>query len=217
MAKLPVVLLWEMRIENNHFIWRIGITIEHAVELQSMAAEMNLPPTYTHWHHGGNSGSFPTILPEDLSWLRVVRSSAGYKQTLVFGDEKAGIQPVLAKLDTPDPFVMLSWFNSDYVTGSRIMQAGAYFPETARVLEEGEHRFGMLDVDLGMNPDSAQLRNPARARSRPHRDFRQGERPVRQRHCRFQFRRRDRNSVPAFLRVPPHRGALERQPSHALA
>ena len=150
MSRLPVILHWDMRIDGDRLIWNVAVECEHDVELKIISTNLFLPPSFTHWHYGEQSGIFPNILPGDLNWTAVVPQDLRCKETAALPREGSSLPPLLASFETEDPYLVMSWSNSDYVTGSRVIQVTTRVPETAASFRAGRHDLMTLRVDLGM-------------------------------------------------------------------
>ena len=166
MSRLPVVLIWDMRIEGDRLVWTIAMQCEHEVELRVVGADLFWPPSFTHWQYGEKTGIFPSILPGDLNWTTVVTAEPRCREAGVLPQEGSILPAMLASLETDSPYLGLIWQNSDYVNGSRVLRALMQMPETLATFREGRHELMTLTVDLGWTREQMTLRAKARAQEK---------------------------------------------------
>jgi hypothetical protein len=158
MSRLPVALIWDMRIEGGQLKWNIAIECEHEVELPVVTGDLYWPPSFSHWQYGEKSGNFPNILPGDLNWTNVVQPEPRCWETAALPQEGSLLPPALISMETDSPHIMLSWTNSDYVAGSRVLLALIQMPETAATFRAGRHELMTLAVDLGRTREQMAFR-----------------------------------------------------------
>jgi len=157
MSRLPISLIWDMRIEGGRLKWSTAIECEHETELAAVTNELYWPPSFIRWQYGEKSGNFPNILPDDLNWTSVVAPEPRCWETAILPQEDSLLSPVLISMQTDSPHIWLSWYNSDYVAGSRILLASIQIPETARTFRTGRHELMALSVDLGRTREEMAL------------------------------------------------------------
>ena len=162
MSRLPMTLLWDLRIEDNRLIWQIAFECERDVVIPMINTDLFWPTVFANWIHGDEAGTFPNILPGDLDWTTLVSPDLSCRETAALPKDGSGMPPLLASLEPHMPFLSLVWANSDYVSGSRVLQVAARVPETEATLEAGRHDLMTLELDLGLTAD--QVRERARAR-----------------------------------------------------
>jgi ABC-type polysaccharide/polyol phosphate transport system ATPase subunit len=161
MPRLPLSLLWDMRIENNQLVWRMGIVCEHEVAIEAMTASLFWPIEYAQWFYGDQVGVFPDIQPGDRSFTMVVLRDPACRETVAMPREGVALPPVLARLEAHNPYFNLQWLNTDYVLSARVLQASAVFARTDAVLRLGPHDLITIAIDLGLSV--AEARDRARA------------------------------------------------------
>lgn len=150
MSRLPVSLIWDMRIEDGRLVWKIDVECEHEVELRLMTADLFWPPAFSHWQYGERTGIFPNILPGDLNWMDVVQGDPKIRETAALPQDDSELAPALVSLGTDSPYLSLGWMNADYVCGARVLQATSCRAETVARFRPGRHELMTLNVDLGM-------------------------------------------------------------------
>jgi hypothetical protein len=126
---------------------------ERDVELRVIKADLYWPALFSHWQYNEKCGSFPNILPGDLNWTSVVPADPTCRETATWPQEGTTLAPVLVSLQTQSPNWALSWANSDYVVGSRVLEAASHMPDAATSFPAGRHELMTLTVDLGMTPE----------------------------------------------------------------
>ncbi len=166
MARLPVTLYWDMRIEGRQLIWTAAMDCEREIDMQTIALNCFLPPSYTQWMYGDVFGLFPNILPGDLNWTSVVSWDVSCREVAALPREDGHLPPVVAQLESPIPFFSLNMCNTDYVTGARTVQATANIPSTEATFSAGRHELLTLTLDFGQTVASIRQRVEARLAQR---------------------------------------------------
>lgn len=166
MSRLPVTLHWDIRIENGRVIWKAGMECEREVDLSSIELGCFLPPAYGQWMYNDAFGLFPNILPGDLSWTPVVSWDVSCREAAMLPGEDSHQPPLLAQLESPNPFFSFDFFNSDYVTGARVLHAVARFPATESTFAAGRHELLTLTLDLSLSSENIRERVQTRIDAR---------------------------------------------------
>lgn len=162
MARLPLELIYDLRIEDGRLIWHIAMECSQDTEISVIKVDMLWPTAYTHWIYGDLDGPFPNILPGDQNWTAIVPIDWNCRETAALPKEGLGLPAVLASMEAHSPFFSMFWTNSDYVTGSRVLQASGQMPETESTLHAGPHDLLTLELNLALTPD--EVRERARER-----------------------------------------------------
>ncbi len=159
MSKLPIVLIWELRLEGGTLTWRSAFECEQEVELPTLASHMYWPLAYTQWFCGERGGEFPSLEPGDLVWTTVVPSYSPEPQEEFFiaAGAEQGPTPVRATFEAHNPHAQVTLVNTDYVTGARGLMATARMPETERVCSAGCHEFATWRLELRLSEEDARL------------------------------------------------------------
>ena len=148
-ARLPASLEWRMRLEGAALEWEIDLDCERTFPAESIELNINLPRTYGHWLFGDLGGEFPQILPGDTGWSAVAQSEVAVRETAALAEDDAVLPPFFCQIEQPDPYFRAVMFNSDYVTGSRVLQIAASYPKEVRMLPTGRRALLKLRIDLG--------------------------------------------------------------------
>ena len=155
-ARLPVTLLWDLRIDGNRLIWAVAMECEREVEMPTIILNCFLPPSYTHWMYGDTFGLFPNILPGDLAWTPVVSLDPACREAAALPRDDSRLPPIMAEMESPNPYFCFIWTNSDYIAGARVLQALARLPEAEATFAPGRHELMTLTLDFGQT--AAQIR-----------------------------------------------------------
>jgi len=166
MSRLPVSLQWDMALDGNRLVWKIAMECDHEVELECIAANLMWPGAFSHWYYGDLTGVFPNILPGDLNWTSIVWADPNCHDAAVASPTRPELRPVQMEMKPGKPWFMLSWLNSDYVAGSRVMQAIGQIPESERLFAAGRHELLTIEIDLGLTPEQIQAISEAKAAER---------------------------------------------------
>jgi len=148
MLRLPLGLVWEMRIEAGRLLWHMTIDCEREVTLDAIEVDLLLPASFERWCYGDQSGSFPSLLPSDLAWTLVVPPDLTCREMAAIPEEGASVPPVVVSMETSNPHTTFQCQNTDYVTGCRVLQVFTKIPETNPVLSAGRHDLAKLTIDL---------------------------------------------------------------------
>lgn len=166
MSRLPISLLWDMTLDGGRLVWKIAMECDHEVELESITLNLMWPTAFSHWYYGDVAGSFPNILPGDLNWTSIVWADPNCHDAAAIPRQQPALPPVQAAMKPHKPWFMLSWLNSDYVAGSRILQAAGQIPESERVFPAGRHELLTMEIDLGLTAVQVQAFSEAKAAER---------------------------------------------------
>jgi len=162
MSRLPVILEWNLHLEGDRLVWHMAMECEQEIALSLIKADLFLPTTYERWIYGDLAGRFPGIAPGDLNWAPIMALDPDSKEAGAAPTEGAPQPPMFATLETDNPYLCLMWANSDYVTGSRVLQTLGRIPDADMVFAKGRHELMTLEVNLGLA--SAQVQEAAAAR-----------------------------------------------------
>jgi ABC-type polysaccharide/polyol phosphate transport system ATPase subunit len=149
MAKLPLWMEWDMRIEQDCLTWKVSVECERDTAVDAFEANLHLPKTYEEWFRGGRSGRFPEILPGDLKWLPVTDRDPSYNRAAVLPRKGTFLPPISFRLEHHDPYVAFLLQNTSYEIGSRIIQAGTRVPDVDTPWLKGVHELVTVVADLG--------------------------------------------------------------------
>jgi hypothetical protein len=155
MPRLPITIVWDIRLDAGRIVWAVALECDHETTLDVIEMQLLLPSAYQRWYYGELSGAFPDIRPNDLTWTSVVPPDIACRDVTVLPSPDALVPPVQVTLDASQTYFRLEWLNSDYVLGSRVLNAGARLPQNASSLSPGRHELMMLTLNLGMSTEEA--------------------------------------------------------------
>jgi ABC-type polysaccharide/polyol phosphate transport system ATPase subunit len=158
MPRLPVTLVWDMALEAGNLTWRVSLDCEREALVEAYGANLHFPDRYTHWMYGADAGLFPEILPEDTEVSLVVSPELGVHEAAAFPEEGSALPPVLVELGNQNVHIAARWSNTEYTTGSRVLQVGARIPDMERPVPKGSKEFMALTVHLGMSRQECETR-----------------------------------------------------------
>lgn len=147
MARLPVVVVWQMEFQDGRLLWKIDIECERDVPIQAIELQLSFSTEYETWLYGDMSGSFPTIEPSDVVWTLLVDPDVYADQAAVLPSAESSLPPTLVNLkNNPHNFRLLC-LNSEYTTGCRIIQIAARFPDKKSEFSKGRHSLLTVEID----------------------------------------------------------------------
>jgi hypothetical protein len=139
MAKLPVTLDWDLRLEEARLVWRVSCQVEQDLEMNDIKIWSFWPSAYGRWFYGDLAGDFPEIAPQDLVW-QMFRPRAPYSMEAGAAPAAGSELPPLAVLaESEHPYISMLWGNTDYVAGSRILEILAHLPMHDNLLRRGTY------------------------------------------------------------------------------
>jgi ABC-type polysaccharide/polyol phosphate transport system ATPase subunit len=167
MARLPVALIWDMRIEKGKLLWRVALECEREVALQCIEINMFLPAGYARWQYGDLAGKFPELVPGDLNWHTVASTEVSCRDAMAFPGEGSNLPAAMLQYEAQASYMRLAWSNTDYVAGSRVLQVGGLVPESETPMTVGRHKLAALELDLQATSEAVaeRLADLERARS----------------------------------------------------
>lgn len=151
MTRLPASLVWEMRLENGRFVWKMAIECEHELMLSQIETVLYLPTAYEHWLYGDFSGKFPAILPSDNGWNIMASPEVSEFEAAALPGAESALPPVHVCLTPHRPNVGMCWANSEYVSFSRLLLVYVRLPEEDCTLSVGRHELMTLALDTAVD------------------------------------------------------------------
>jgi ABC-type polysaccharide/polyol phosphate transport system ATPase subunit len=153
MPRLPLVLEWSMTVARGVLTWHVDVVCEREFDVSNMAVSLMFPTSYTHWLYGGLSGTFPEILPSDVVPAVIVAPERTQTVAAAIPKRGSSLPPVLVTAQLNHPRFRLVWANTDYITGSRILDLGARFPQDEAAMARGRHSLLTITCDLTRSPE----------------------------------------------------------------
>ena len=161
MSRLPLSLIWDLRLEGSRLIWRAAFDCEHEVNLSAIRADLFWPPAFATWFYDEKTGPFPSILGGDLTWTTVVSYDPNCRDAAALPEDGLELPPLQVRLDPHKPYLALAWSNSDYILGARVLQIIGPIPDKLSAFHTGLHEIMTVEVDLGLTADEIRLRAAA--------------------------------------------------------
>jgi ABC-type polysaccharide/polyol phosphate transport system ATPase subunit len=158
MPRLAVTMYWDVRFEGGRLIWDFAIECQRDVQINHIDVNAFFPPEYGRWLYGDLEGDFPELMPSDAAWTTVVAPELSCYEAGALSLEGADRPPVAISMIPEKPFLRLQWSNTDYGTGSRVLQAGAHVPPGERTFAAGRHKIMRLAVDASTSEDALRTR-----------------------------------------------------------
>jgi ABC-type polysaccharide/polyol phosphate transport system ATPase subunit len=166
MPRLPMHLIYELELKDGKLVWRMALQVDQPTEIDVFSANLCLPVQYGSWVYGDLSGDFPEIMPDDLHWNLVVMRDPDVLETAALpdltGDQNSPLPPVVITMTPHASHMTMEWYNNDYISGSRVMQAAMRLPKGTPAFSHG--RADILTLTLDMNMPIESVRNWARER-----------------------------------------------------
>lgn len=159
LPKLPVALLWKVRVADARLFLSVAIACEKEVELESIETNLFLPVSYATWAYGERSGVFPDILPTDLSWLPIMPDDSIRRTATAMPAAESNAPNVDVRIDDAAPYTGLRLLNSDYIAGARIVQMGGELPAAESIFGPGHHDLMSATLEFGISANEIQKRN----------------------------------------------------------
>lgn len=147
LPRLPVTHHWDIRVENGRVVWNFAIECEQDLPLQLIQANLFLPAIYKFWIYGELSGTFPDILPGDLNWTILVSPDYVCRETSALPVEDSPLRPLVFTVKSERAYMGFRWANSEYITGARVLLAGARIPDTELPIRRGRHELMTLEIE----------------------------------------------------------------------
>jgi ABC-type polysaccharide/polyol phosphate transport system ATPase subunit len=158
LPRLPASLRYEVMLQEGRVLWSVALECERDVEVEEIHINVFLPSAYTQWLYGDLSGEFPEVTPADVAWSTIVAPEKGAKEAVALPSPGSKLPPVIVHLEHVHTPGRMIWSNSDYVTGSRVLQVTARFPEQQKAFPAGRHELASLSIDLTADSEEARKR-----------------------------------------------------------
>lgn len=155
MARLPIVLVWEFDIADGEIEWRIGFECEHDFPLEGMAIDLFFPSEYEKWSYDDESGTFPTIQPEDTIQIPITNPELLCEHAVLLAKDAANIPVVSMTLETQRSHLVGHWANSNYLTSSRCFHVEEHHMSRDSAQVKGVHE--ELVLRFRLNDDRQEI------------------------------------------------------------
>ena len=148
MTRLPLSLVWDMNFDGQGlFVWEAAMECEREVQMQHISALVHLPVAFNRWLYGDFGGGFPDILPSDVRPSLVASPEMKSCEAAALPEEGAPLPPLVFRMRADHPNFGLVWYNTEYLSYSRLLQCTAVFPEHACTFPAGRHPLLRLEMD----------------------------------------------------------------------
>jgi len=152
MARLPLVLIWNLSIEKDELVWRIAIECEREVDIDNTQVNLFFPLGYLRWAYEDDNGSFPRLEPEDNQWISVIEPELLCEDAALVPGEGAAHPAVTMQIETSRPHMRGLWANSDYMTGARVFLVSGRLSDLGETVRPGRHELVVLRIAAGAEP-----------------------------------------------------------------
>jgi hypothetical protein len=156
LPRLPVKLHWTMRVVAGRFSCALSLECLQTADIEEISLYCFFPTTFGEWHYGDKQGPFPEIQPGHLQWSTIVPYESGCVEAALVAGGASKAAPVQLSIDTNNPYMGLSLLNSDFMSGSRMLQVHIRIPSTEQPMPVGHHALGTVSVNLGYTQDTFQ-------------------------------------------------------------
>jgi len=148
-SRLPVTLLWDMRVADAKLRWRAAIECDQETTLDVVSGYSFWPAAYTQFH-ADLSGSFPDIVSGSRNWTSIIQNAPTCRETIAMPDVSTTLPPAVVRIEPANERFTLQWWNTDYMLGCRALEVGAYLPRSEAAFAKGRHELFTLEFDLSL-------------------------------------------------------------------
>lgn len=150
MLRMPVLLHWDMRIDNDTLFWRVSMEPEREMEIAEITIRFFMPVVYTRWIYDEKTGEFPEITPKDTSWHVVVAGDTDVADTACLSESTSGMPSALFRLQSKSERFRLYWMGSDYLSCSQVLCAQARYPENDNLFHKENYELVAMQAAFGI-------------------------------------------------------------------
>lgn len=147
--KLGLDWVWELRIDNGDLIWACSYRCKEPVTLEAIETNLFFHADYDQWFYDDESGGFPEVVPEDTAWAPVRAPEIVCEHAGILAKDEATRPAVTITAVSDRPGLRGAWFNSEYMSLSRIFHLQEHPTQGAESLPAGTTRAFELRVALG--------------------------------------------------------------------
>jgi len=147
MMRLPVRLIWTLKVEKGVFHWQAALDVEQRCPLSRIDVECYLPAAYGTWLCGHMSGTFPDIQPGDITWNVVAAPETSASSGAALPATDSPLPAVVFQFNKTNPHFGLFWANTDYMSACRVLDYTARFPDSQENFAPGVHPLLELRLD----------------------------------------------------------------------
>jgi ABC-type polysaccharide/polyol phosphate transport system ATPase subunit len=180
LPRLPVQLRYRLELKDHVLRWRIGMRCLAPAYVDEFLVQLFFPLSYAAWMYDEETGTFPDIRPEDVSFTVIAPPEPGSTTAAVMQTAGAPVLPApLVELKPTSPGWTLQVHNSDYAMGARVLTIYREIAAVQLPLAEGDHE--LLDVEIRLAENAASIEQ-VRARAQQARSVSDGPFTARMRH-----------------------------------
>lgn len=155
MQKLPVTLLWRLRIENGALDWNLAVECEREISIDGFVTEGRFPQDYTQWSYDDETGAFPEIRADDTIDTAMTYPELLCEQAVIAGDVSGSLPGVRMILSSARSNMTGCWSNTGFLEASRQFRVEEYHAGAGGPLTEGAHEILSLRCEPGMASSEA--------------------------------------------------------------
>ena len=156
LPRLPVKLRWTMHVADNHLVCELSMECLQEVDIELISLYCFFPTVFEQWFYGDKQGPFPDIEPGHLQWSTIVPYEAGCEEGALLPSAGSVVPPVQLKFEARNAYMGMSLLNSDFISGSRMVNIHARIPSTELPMAVGRHDLATVSVNLGYTRDTFQ-------------------------------------------------------------
>ncbi len=164
LAKLNLVMIFELRLEDGMLHWKLALRCDEDLDAERLEICLYFPTDFTEWTYDDSTGTFPDLLPEHTQWDRDMDPNLLCERCALLPGADAEAGAVLMQMDEHSPGLRGSWFNTDYMTGCRVLKIEEDLQTASGGLVKGEHQ--LLSIRFQVGEDREKLRRLLGERSR---------------------------------------------------
>ncbi|MCF6287407.1 MAG: ABC transporter ATP-binding protein, partial [Candidatus Hydrogenedentes bacterium] len=130
-----------------------GLTVEiswentQPLDLSYAAIQCFTKTSYTRWHGGAASGTFPTITADDHRWSVVAQPRQNVWACELTGDESSDMPPLCFAVDEAHSQARFQINNTDYMAQARLVHLTEAIPSGNNPLPPKRRHLGSLRID----------------------------------------------------------------------
>ena len=169
LPRLPMRLHWQLHVEEDGLSWTIAVEILSPVSVEGIMLQLQWPLAYAQIFLGILEADFPEIGPNQTVWQHVAGPSFSSPATWLLPGTEDNLPPLAVELAAQHDRLQADAFNSDYLSGARVLQYTIPFATSELPLQPGTLAIATLrvrPVDDRKGEDRAALNSALAARLR---------------------------------------------------
>jgi uncharacterized protein (DUF952 family) len=158
--RIPITQIWRIKLDGPSAIrWSVEMEVQDGVAVSRRHVSLILPTEYARWFTEKESGTFPTIHPDETEWIHLTHRDEQVKFMVAAPEEARTDLPLVSvEAEMLAPRVAFHIINSSYDLNSRVLQVLELHPADGAAIAPGRQPFASVTIHLDRSRELIQER-----------------------------------------------------------